>query len=59
MNVVAPAAVRSRWAINAADCYSRPNVESLEHARYLMSAPAGHGGCPQYLGALAYGSAVR
>ncbi|GAA5047630.1 hypothetical protein [Nocardia callitridis] len=58
MNAVAAPNVLTRWAIQAAHCTARPQIESMEHARYVMSAHAGHGGCPQYLGALAYGSAA-
>lgn len=58
MNAVATAEVRARWAIAAAHCGTTPAVEGMEHARYLLSAHAGHGGCEQYMTALAYGSVV-
>lgn len=58
MIAVATAETRARWEITVADCTSTPAVEGMEHARYLLSAHSGHGGCEQYMTALAYGSVV-
>ncbi len=58
MNAIAAPEVLSRWAIRAADCTITPDVEGIEHSRYLLSAHAGHGGCAQYLGAMGYESVV-
>ncbi|WP_228002448.1 hypothetical protein [Nocardia australiensis] len=56
MSAVITRDVLTRWVIRGAHCTTAPEVESAEHARYLLSAHAGHGGCTQFLGALAYGS---
>ena len=58
MNAIATAETLSRWAIRAADCTITSDVEGIEHSRYLLSAHAGHGGCAQYLTAMAYESVV-
>lgn len=58
MIAVAPADVRARWDNTAQNCDTTPAVEGMEHARYLLSFHAGHGGCEQYMTALAYGSVV-
>ncbi|WP_040783413.1 hypothetical protein [Nocardia pneumoniae] len=58
MIAVATAETRARWETTVADCTSTPAVEGIEHARYLLSAHSGHGGCEQYLTALAYVSVV-
>ncbi len=53
-----PATVLARWQTRALDCADTPAVEDVEHARYLLSSHAGHGGCEQYLTALSYGAVV-
>lgn len=58
MNAIVTADVLARWQTRSLDCAASPAVEGMEHARYLLSAHAGHGGCEQYMTALAYGSVV-
>ena len=58
MNAIATPEAQTRWAIRAADCTVTPDVEGIEHSRYLLSAHAGHGGCAQFLAAMAYESVV-
>lgn len=42
-----------RWASRNRDCTGGVDVESTEHARYLLGAHAGHGGsCLPYQDAL-------
>lgn len=47
-----------RWQTRAHNCASTPAVEDIAHARYLLGSHAGHGGCEQYVTALAYGAVV-
>ncbi|MGQ4598344.1 hypothetical protein [Nocardia sp. R6R-6] len=48
-----------RWELRSRDCKQAVCVEGQEHARYLLSAHAGHGGeCQPYQDALSAVSAA-
>nr|WP_176220335.1 hypothetical protein [Nocardia donostiensis] len=46
----------NRWHMQK--CGDHGSPENLEHARYLLSTHAGHGGCRRYLDGLAYTAAM-
>lgn len=56
MNAVATPAQINRWRLQKCGDHGRP--ESLEEARYLLAAHAGHGGCERYLHSLSYAATV-
>lgn len=58
MSLVASPDVLARWQTRALDCALTPAVEDIDHARYILSIHGGHGGCEQYLTALAYGAVM-
>ena len=58
MNAVVRPDVLARWQVHGQNCTATPALDGMKHARYLLTTHAGHGGCEQYMAALAYGSGV-
>lgn len=56
MSPVASAELINQWRMEKCDD-AQPPV-SIEHARFLLSTHAGHGGCHRYLDGLSYVAAV-
>ncbi|WP_157228641.1 hypothetical protein [Nocardia brevicatena] len=56
MTRTAPTELINRWRLEK--CGDTHPPSSLEHARFLMSTHAGHGGCHRYLDGLSYATAV-
>lgn len=55
MTAIARPDVLDRWKLQP--CHDA-HIASLEHARLALTIHGAHGGCAQYMRALAYGSAV-